>query len=370
MSRMSTATLCSRPDCAVPSKHRDDCDNKHNLKVGPDACGGCLPALALDGLKLCGLHTDRIRADALTAGQLHTDLELQLRRQGGREHTSGSRDRSNMPNTAVMDARHHLASLLTGLVDLMVYERGFTPPSLRGHWRPTHETPSEDVQARLDAEGVGGQGEVGTTKRTASSVEVMAAYVARHSEWFAAHTDAGKHSKALHDATHGEVLLGGKKHKLWSLAYPSRSRDYQEIGTCPLIVTYWAEDGTLTEGPCGGRVIWYVEQSSLAYCDTCDQAETIEWWRLQIMGQPDAVIDTVAAAAWLSDRFRRPVMPSQIANWASRGKLARLLSDEDGKPQRDPRGRQLYRLDELEACAVKMFGEPPLLHQRRKAVAA
>ncbi|HCT81193.1 MAG TPA: hypothetical protein DGT23_32415 [Micromonosporaceae bacterium] len=358
---MSTATLCSRPDCALPRKHRDGCDNNDNHHDGTDACRGCLPAQAAHGIRLCTLHSDQLREDALTAGQLHTELEQQLRRQGGREHTSGSRERSTMPDPAVMEARYHIADVLTGMVDLMVYVRGFSPPTLRGHWRHTHEPASEHVRARLAAEGVGGRAEVGTTKRTATHVEVMAAYVAKHADWFAAHTDAGKHSKALHDATRGKV---------WALAYPSRSRDYQEIGTCPLVVTVYAEDGSLSEETCGGRVFWYVEQSSLAYCNACDQAETIEWWRLQIMGVPDAVIDTVAAAAWLSDRFRRPVLPSQIANWASRGKLPRL-SDQDGKPQRDPRGRQLYRLDELEACAVKMFGNPPLLHnQHRKPVAA
>lgn len=355
MPRLSTATLCSRPDCALPRRHRDGCDHTNNQTE----CPGCLPAQAADGLKLCRLHIERWHEDAHTAAHLHTELETQLRRRGRGEYTSGSRDQSNMPDIDVMETRHHIAYLLTGLVDLIVHERGFTPPNLRGFWRPAQQAHSEPAQLRLGDQGVGGHSDVGTSRRTATEVEVMAAYIAAHGEWFASRDDAGTHSKALHDATHGKV---------WALAYPSRARDYQEIGTCPLTVIVYAEDRSTSEETCGGRVFWYPEQSSLAYCDRCDQAETIEWWRRQIMGDPNAVIDTVAAAAWLSDRFRRPVLPSQIANWASRGKLPRMMQDED-KPLRDPRGRQLYRLDELEACAQKMFGAPPQARTRKGAAA-
>lgn len=348
MPRLATAILCTRPDCALPRRHRDGCDNPDNDDHSEGACGGCLPAQAADGLNLCQLHADRIPEDALMCARLHTDLELQLRRQGRGEFTSGSRDRSNMPDEAVMDARFALADVLTKLVELMVSVRGFTPPN-----------PNRSHGGRM-----------------ATKVEVLAATVAQHSLWFAAHADAGKHSKVLHDITHGTITVkdGDKERKIrpWSLAYPSRTKEFQEIGSCPLLLS--SLDGE--EEVCGGTVFWYPEQSALAYCDSCDQAETIEWWRLKILGNPDAVIDTVAGAAWLSDKWRRPVMPSQIANWASRDKLPRLTEKvlehgkEVDKPVKDTRGRQLYRLTELEACATKMFGEPAPANSRGKVVAA
>lgn len=360
MARLSAATLCVRDSCSLPRRHQTGCDNAENIKE--DGCQGCLPAQAADGLKLCSLHTERIGEDALLCARLHTDLELQLRRQGCGEVTSGSRDKSNMPDQQVMDARFHLHALLAGMVELMTFERGLSVPGLKVSTRPTR-----------DAD----RSEQGTARQKASEVEVLAALVVRHAEWFAARDDAGKHSLALNEACHGKVRLrkgDEAKVSIWSLCYPTRSKDFQEIGTCPLTVTVWAEDGSLSEELCGGRVFWYPEQSSLAYCDSCDQAETLEWWRLKIMGNPDAEIDTVAGAAWLSDKWRRPVQPSQLANWASRGKLARLTETVEGKddpqPKRDGRGRQLYRLDELERCAAKMFGPPAVVSSRGKLAAA
>lgn len=374
MARFSMSVLCVRVGCALPRRHRDGCSNRENDDHGPDACGGCAPAQAADGLILCTLHADQIPEDALTCARLHTDLELQLRRQGRGEHTSGSRDRSNMPDQDVMDARHHIANLLAGMVELMVWERGFTPPDVHASAIATRDSTSDSARARLEDFGVGGRSSIDTAKRTATDVEVLAGYIAGHSAWFAAHADAGKHSLALHDVARGKIVVGKGDDKrplaVWSLAYPSRSKDFQEIGSCPLLLS--SLDGE--EEVCGGRVVWYPEQSSLAYCDGCDQAETIEWWRLKIMGNPDAVLDTVAAAAWLSDRWRRPVLPSQIANWASRGKLPRLTEKVEGKddpqPVKDARGRQLYRLDELEATAKRMFGDPPPASGRAKTLAA
>lgn len=373
MARLSTAPLCARQDCAVPRRHRDGCDNYENHLEASNACRGCLPAQAADGLILCPLHVEQGPEDAMTVARYHTDLELQLRRSGKGEFTSGSRDRSNLPDQVVIDARHHIGFLLTGMVELMMLERGFTAPQLRAS-RPVRDGRSEHSRLRLADEGVGGLGDVGTLKQTASEVEIMAAHIAKHWSWFAAHTDAGKHSKALSDTARGKVVLGSSEQgvRISALAYPSRSKDFQEIGSCPLVVTVWAADESLSEETCGGRVVWYPEQSALAYCDGCDHAETIEWWRREIMGDPDAVLDTVAAAAWLSDRWRRPVQSSQIANWASRGRLPRLM-EKDGdkeKPVKDRRGRQLYRLDELEACATKMFGPPAQTQARGKLVAA
>lgn len=363
MARVLSATLCVREGCALPRRHRDGCDNQENLK--DEGCGGCLPALAQDGLKLCMLHTERLGEDAVLCARLHTDLELQLRRSGRGEYTSGSRDKSNMPDETVMNARRQLHVLLAGMVELMVFERGLSVPGLKVSSRPTRDlVTAEQVTARLKVDGVGGAGEIGTARQTASEVEVMAALIVRHAEWFAARDDAGAHSKALHDLgcrTKDDLSRG----QVWSLAYPSRSKDFQEIGTCPLAVTAYAVDGSTSEETCGGRVYWYPEQSALAYCDLCDQAETVEWWQREIVGVPDAVLDTVAAAAWLSDKWRRPVMPSQIANWASRGKLPRLteavMENEKSveKPVKDSRGRQLYRLTDLEECATRTFKQPP-----------
>lgn len=350
MARFSTAILCAYDGCALPRKHRDGCPNFENTDHSDGACGGCLPAQAADGLILCLLHTDRIGEDALTCARLHTDLELQLRRQGRGERTSGSGEMSLIPDPVVMDARHEIKQTLTRLVELMVSVRGFSPPN-PNRSRPAPTAVSEST--------------VATSKQLASRVEVLAAFVAQHYLWFAAHKDAPRHAKALYDICHGKVMIQGSSVRIWSLAYPSRSKDFQEIGTCPLAVTAYAVDGSTSEETCGGRVYWYPEQSALAYCDLCDQAETVEWWQREIVGVPDAVLDTVAAAAWLSDKWRRPVMPSQIANWASRGKLPRLteavMENEKSveKPVKDSRGRQLYRLTDLEECATRTFKQPP-----------
>lgn len=349
MARTTAVVLCSRPDCALPRRHRDECENRDNDT--DNGCPGCLPAQARDGLNLCNLHTDRISEDALTAAELHTALESQLRREGTGERTSGSKDPSVIPDEAVMDARHTIASTLAGLVELMQWERGLTPPKFNA---ATRATPLA-------------KGEAGTAQRKATDVEVMGEFVARHHEWLAAHADAGKHALALHKAVRGDR----EEHRRspFALAYPSRARDWQEIGTCPLPV-WEVKAGKIVQAdqPCGGRVVWYPEQSALAYCDGCDKAETIEWWRRELFGDPAALLDTVAAASWVSFTWVREVSANLIAVWSTRGKLPKA-TDDDGELLRDGKGRQLYRLEELRACAAKRFGEPPTLGVRRREAA-
>jgi len=353
MPRPTTAPPCANPGCYLPRRHRSECDRQD----GPDACRGCLPAQAAPGLRLCDRCArcdDPAKCggclvhDPVTAATLHRDLAVQLRRAGHGEHTSGSRDCSPGVDAGVVEIRAQIATTLRRIAKLIQVSRGFSVP---GRWVVDRRPP----------------GFIGPMWRhwyADTSMQALSAFVARSAEWLAAHPDAGKHAADLRAISHGRV---------WALAYPSGPTSIY-IGQCPLMVTYVTEDlggkQLLAPGRCDERLDWD-GKTALITCPGCDTAETVEWWQREIVGETGGVVDAQMAASWLSLHWYRDVRPSVVANWASRGKLARLMAEPERpgvepKPRRDERGHVLFSLADVKACAEKMWGLQPQLRPRRK----
>lgn len=262
--------------------------------------------------------------DPLTAAVVYDDLALQLRRSGSGEHTSGTPDRSPGVSSAVVEARALIRATLARLAGLIVNERGFALPVRRMRLRSYVDT----------------------------SVTALGQLVSRSAGWLAAHPRAAEHAQALHDASHGRV---------WSLAYPAGPTRLH-IGNCPLTVTWLVEDEgaqRTVEGRCDGKLDWD-GRSALVHCPGCGTDETVEWWQREIVGDHGGEVTAAVAATWLSLHWYRDVRPSVISNWASRGKVPRLMEDEAAsRPRRDERGRVLFRLVDVRACAEKTWGPQP-----------
>ena len=143
---------CIAPRCALPRRHAEGCTN--------DTCRGCLPALAQDGLRLCPLHTTRISTDALRIAELDHEIEEVLARSGRvGERTSGTADHGTVLNDRAVEVRTEIRHTLVAWCRLVAEERGI-------HLPPNH----------LDA---------------------MAAYLATHHVWLAAHKTANDSSDEL-----------------------------------------------------------------------------------------------------------------------------------------------------------------------------
>lgn len=343
MARTTRPPLCAVPGCVLTRQHLDSCDRD----LAPP-CPGCLPALAAPGLQVCDrcagttAHArDACRGclvhDPLIAADVHGDLALQLRRSGTGEHTSGTPDRSPSVNAAVVEARGQIETTLRRLAALIAAERGFTAPrrQVRGRWY-------------VD-----------------TSMPALGEFVSRSGLWLAAHPKAADHVQALREISHGRV---------WSLAYPVGSTRLH-IGHCPLVVTWVTEQGgrqQLVDAVCGERLDWDSSRSALVHCPGCGTDETVEWWQRQIVGDLGGEVTAAVAATWLSMHWYRPVQPSVISNWASRGKVPRLMTTpaypgELPRPRRDARGRALFDLADIRACAEKTWGAQPQTARRGAA---
>lgn len=329
MARISNAPTCASPACAIPRRHKPDCERPD----GPDACRGCLPGQAAPGLRLCDVCSDRLEENIAACPQLHEDLAEQLRGQGRGEHTSGSRDRSPSVNGDVVEARERIETLVRSTARLIHTTRGFAIPT----------------RMMVDRRPEGFIGPMQLRPYADTSVRTLCEFIGRSAEWLAADKDAGQLADSFRSATGGKV---------WALAYPSMP-EKAYIGQCPCIVTYIdPETKALTESICDGRLMWD-DRKTLIHCPNCEKDETVEWWQRAMHGEVRGKVDTVSAARWLSFRFRHTnpngVEPSVILNWVSRGKLSCLMAapEHEGakpKPIRDERGRNLYDLADVLAC--------------------
>ena len=168
---------CIAHRCALPRRHAEGCTN--------DTCRGCLPALAQDGLRLCPLHTTRISTDALRIAELDHEIEEVLARSGRvGERTSGTADHGTVLNDRAVEVRTEIRHTLVAWCRLVAEERGI-------HLPPNH----------LDA---------------------MAAYLATHHVWLAAHKTANDSSDELSSLAR----------RAYSAAYPNPPIVVR-IGHCP-----------------------------------------------------------------------------------------------------------------------------------------
>jgi len=171
------AALCAAPHCRIRGQHTTDCP-------GGD-CRGCLPRPAADGLQLCWPHVGWLEADARQAAELYDELALVLAGGAGHgERTSGSPDRTRLPNPAAMEARATIRAVLASWCRLIAEERGV-------------ELPRDEVAD-------------------------MGAYIARHAHWLAAHPAAGEAADELR-----ELVRVARR-----IAYPDGTRAV-DVGPCP-----------------------------------------------------------------------------------------------------------------------------------------
>lgn len=310
---MKTVAACEA-GCAMRGRHSPYCSDR-------DACWGCLPRLAADGLRLCIPHAEGIVSDALEAPILYSALGDRLNGGGtAGERTSGSGTGAPTPSEDVMEARAAIRSALLRLARLITTERGVSGPTKRHAGR---------VYASTDPES-------------------LARLVARHAEWLAAHPNAAEHSALLRDVVRGTVR---------GLAYPSGSERLY-VGECPLLFEGESE-------PCGAR-LYQVPDSPLIECPGCGTAETIERWQRWIVGDaPSGETDAYALAAYLTLHWMRPVDPATIRQWASRGHISpvTVADPAPGDPdresvKRDGRNRTQYKLAKVVEYARTLWGPP------------
>ncbi|MEU8371201.1 hypothetical protein [Micromonospora tulbaghiae] len=301
----STSTLCIADHCGITGQHAEGCTD-------PTNCRGCLPRLAADGLRLCEVDVRRLAEDARTAAVLHEDLALTLIRRGrGGEKVAGSSSGAPVPDDEVMEARSAIRATLVALTRMIAEERGSHLP--------------------------------------ADAITELGEYVAHHAVWLAAHGAAGEHAGDLRDIASDP--------RTRRLAYPAGS-DRMYIGDCPLLLT----DLDGVQSVCGERLYVYGAHH-LVHCAGCDTEETVEWWRLKVVGEAGALVDVYAAAADLAARHDRPVDPALLRKWASmeaqrvekkaaRGEEYRARVTRRG---RDEKGRTLYDLNELREYAAQVW---------------
>jgi hypothetical protein len=178
-----TQPACLNPRCAIPRRHRDDCDS--------DQCRGCLRAWAADGSRLCLVDIRRLGENAVKAGELHGELELMLRPSGTGGQATGKPGSASPPRDAVVAMRTEIRAVLASWCRLVSEERGIGLPR--------------------------------------DEVTAMGAYIDKHCDWLAATEYAGEAADEL----------ASLASRAWGLAYPSGTRTV-EVGPCPLC------DGTLT----------------------------------------------------------------------------------------------------------------------------
>jgi hypothetical protein len=171
-----TQLACASSRCAIPGRHKPDCDT--------DTCKGCLPALAQDGLRLCRLHTTRIATDAIRIAELDHEIELILTASGqAGERTTGSQDHGTQLNERAVEVRREIRATLPSMVKMICDDRGHTYPP--------------------------------------NTLLTIAATIAANNVWLSAHTDAGQWSDELNSL----------QRRAWNAAYPTGARVWT-VGPC------------------------------------------------------------------------------------------------------------------------------------------
>lgn len=210
-----TDLLCASAHCRIIGQHAGCTD---------EACKGCLPRKAADGLRLCDVHTDAIGHDAIRAGDLHGALADVLTGGGGGgpKVSGGSVDKSLNLNERAVELRDDIRAKLVSWCLMISEERGIALP--------------EDRPIRLGA------------------------YVNTHRAWLAAHPAAGDASAELR-----QLVNDARR-----VAYPEVSGTTRDLGTCPV-----TEDGAV----CGGKLRGVMRRtdSFLPSWVLCDREREHAW---------------------------------------------------------------------------------------------
>jgi hypothetical protein len=341
--------LCAAPHCAIKARHRDTCQHADCVPdCSEDRCWGCLPRWAADGLLLCDVDTRRIAEDAGRAADQYLGLESSIIRRGGggeQEKTSGSSSGAPVPDDEVMDTRVKIRDLLGAIVRLISEQRGVT--------RPGGGRSAPELAPRPNTKDP-----AGLTAHRPDDLRPLAAFIARHAEWIAAHRYGPTIARDLRN------IAGDGR--IWALAYPAGS-DRLYIGDCPAILT--DDDGA--ESTCGNRLYQYAGQP-LVECSNCGVRDTLEQWRRWVVADAHGEVNAYTLASHLAQTWMRPVDPAVIRQWASRGKIAALTEPDPDvrgstRPKRDERRRVMYDLAAAVEYAETIWGPPAELAHRRIA---
>jgi hypothetical protein len=336
-----TAYLCRSRACNMPGTHREGVDPED---CGPD-CRGCGQAEAADGLQLCRVCERRIGHDAWRAAWLYEALSAALTGGQGVDGATGAAARE--PGLSLRDpaveARDTIRNLLVGLVRMISDERGISLP-----WRWEYRI------ERLPRRFIGPPRRL-ARRRYDNTVQAMAAYVGRHATWLAAHAAAGEHAEQLRD-----VALDGRT---YALAFPGGRGGRQLLGSCPLP----APDDMIKA--CAAPVYATAGTTTIA-CRGCGHTATLEGWYRLLVGElppPTGPVSAIEGAWRLTAFWGFEVTPESVRKWGQRtdrtgvapARWVSLTRGVRGPLRRDERGRALYRWEDLDSYARRLWASSP-----------
>jgi hypothetical protein len=169
--------LCASPRCHDTGKHQPDCADER--------CRGCLPKQAGASLRLCYDCADRIGTDATAAAVLHAELEGHLAVGGTGGGFGGNPHPSLVINDAVVEVRGLINGRLNSWVRLIHDEAGYALPE--PGWRILPLPPGVHGPARR-------------LKLVDTGLDHLAAWLALHARWLAAHDAAGDCADEMADS--------------------------------------------------------------------------------------------------------------------------------------------------------------------------
>lgn len=263
---------CPAAGCRILGHHRDNCQDAD--------CRGCIPRTAAPGLQLCDYHMLRIAADATRAADLYGELEAVLataERPG--ERTSGTPSHGTELNTRAAAMRTEIRHILVSWCKLVADERGIALP--------------------------------------ADHIDAIAAYLALHREWLAAHLGVA-----------GECCdeLASLAHRAFNVAYPSGARIFP-VGPCP-------EPGCTATV----RVVLRRVDALLPSELVCDAEEAHSWPASRWRELGRTINHRYLSTTEIAQRWRLPV-----------GTVHRLASEHRWRRTEDGRRPVLYQSADVQA---------------------
>lgn len=338
---MTANARCAVTDCYVPRKHVKACTD--------DACPGCVPGLAMDGLLICQPHRDMGVKALKSLPRLDSDLLSVLgggyrspqapKGEGGR--TTDRRDALALSalgdddqHPGVFELRQEIYEALSAACGYVVTERH----------RPRHRAgivPAWDVPS-------------------------MARYLLKFADWMSADPV---------QAPHWALKFDGIAYDARRLIQRSRVVGVY-LGACPMTTS---KDGVQVD--CGGPIRDKREvgeqRSDIIECPWCHHKETPWWWASKINpgSRKLARATALGAASYLAQKYLidftiRGTFPDEarIRRWATRPVAGRHVPGCPGseecagcRPAITPVGcslrshRLLYDMAEVEAHARKVY---------------